>query len=240
MNGCDNIKNTSEIASKLYYYGARYYDPKTSVFMGVDPLADKYPSLSPFAYCANNPIKLIDPDGQGPWDIVAGVGLIGGGVAQMAGGVSLIATGVGAPLGVGLIMSGSSSIGFGVATIVNNGKKDIPTGWGQAAGRVYDKANKNSNQTGEIVGSIADWGLGFLGGPLKAPLKNVARASNVISTANEIRSIKKAQGNDNDLKNRNNSSKNASQNNSNQSNESINMPKLQEEKVNPWWPVKQE
>ena len=48
----------------LYYYGARYYDPKTSVWENVDPFADKYPTLSPFAYVGNNPVAFIDPDGK--------------------------------------------------------------------------------------------------------------------------------------------------------------------------------
>ena len=48
----------------LYYYGARYYDPKTSVWQSVDPLTEKYPSLSPYAYCADNPIKFVDIDGR--------------------------------------------------------------------------------------------------------------------------------------------------------------------------------
>lgn len=47
-----------------YYYGARYYDPKISVWLSVDPLAHKYPSLSPYNFVANNPIMLIDPDGR--------------------------------------------------------------------------------------------------------------------------------------------------------------------------------
>ncbi|HRY32699.1 MAG TPA: RHS repeat-associated core domain-containing protein [Bacteroidales bacterium] len=51
-------------ANKLYYYGARYYDPKTSVFLRVDPMADKFPQTSPFSYCSNNPIIKIDPDGK--------------------------------------------------------------------------------------------------------------------------------------------------------------------------------
>ena len=47
------------------YFGARYYDSDILTgWLSVDPLADKYPSLSPYAYCANNPVKLVDPDGE--------------------------------------------------------------------------------------------------------------------------------------------------------------------------------
>lgn len=48
----------------LYYYGARYYNPRISIWYGVDLLAEKYPSWSPYAYCGNNPINYIDPDGN--------------------------------------------------------------------------------------------------------------------------------------------------------------------------------
>lgn len=48
----------------LCYFGARYYSSDLSVWLSVDPMADKYPSLSPYVYCANNPIKLKDPDGR--------------------------------------------------------------------------------------------------------------------------------------------------------------------------------
>ena len=47
-----------------YYYGARYYDPRVSLWIGVDPLAGKYPTMSPYNYCNGNPINLIDPDGR--------------------------------------------------------------------------------------------------------------------------------------------------------------------------------
>ena len=47
------------------YFGARYYDSDLSgLFLSVDPMADKYPSISPYAYCAWNPVKLVDPDGK--------------------------------------------------------------------------------------------------------------------------------------------------------------------------------
>jgi len=58
-----NAKELDE-ETGLYYYGARYYDPETSVWISVDPLAEKYPGISPYAYCAGNPIIYIDPDGR--------------------------------------------------------------------------------------------------------------------------------------------------------------------------------
>ena len=50
----------------LYYYGARYMNPKTSLWYGVDPLAEKYPSVYSYCYTFNNPVKIIDPDGKEP------------------------------------------------------------------------------------------------------------------------------------------------------------------------------
>ena len=47
------------------YFGARYIDQDlTTLFLSVDPMADKYPSINPYAYCMWNPIKLVDPDGM--------------------------------------------------------------------------------------------------------------------------------------------------------------------------------
>lgn len=47
-----------------YDYGARRYDAALGRFTTIDPLAEKYSSTNPFAYCLNNPIKFIDPTGQ--------------------------------------------------------------------------------------------------------------------------------------------------------------------------------
>jgi RHS repeat-associated protein len=46
------------------YFGARYYDSDLSVWLSVDPMAGKYPGISPYAYCANNPVMLVDPNGM--------------------------------------------------------------------------------------------------------------------------------------------------------------------------------
>jgi RHS repeat-associated protein len=66
----------------LYYFGARYYDPRTSVWQSPDPVLGKYMSesgnggvfrpmnLSLFSYSYNNPVRLVDPDGKWPTDPV--------------------------------------------------------------------------------------------------------------------------------------------------------------------------
>src|SRR5574344_2295738 len=44
------------------YFGARYYNSDLSIWLSVDPMADNTPSVTPYTYCINNPIKLIDPN----------------------------------------------------------------------------------------------------------------------------------------------------------------------------------
>ena len=72
----------------FHYYGARYYWSEVLTgWLSVDPMMDKYPSISPYAYCAwtrptggdehrliksnlvNNPVKLGDPDGRDVWKL---------------------------------------------------------------------------------------------------------------------------------------------------------------------------
>ena len=47
-----------------YDYGARQYNPVTARWDRVDPLCEKYYSVSPYAYCGGNPVMHIDPDGK--------------------------------------------------------------------------------------------------------------------------------------------------------------------------------
>ena len=44
----------------LSYFGSRYYSSDLSIWLSVDPMSDKYPSLSSYVYCADNPVKLVD------------------------------------------------------------------------------------------------------------------------------------------------------------------------------------
>ena len=50
----------------LYDFGARQYDPVIGRWMSIDLLANKFPDVSPFVYCLNNPINLVDLYGLEP------------------------------------------------------------------------------------------------------------------------------------------------------------------------------
>ena len=53
----------------LSYFGSRYYSSDLSIWLSVDPMVSKYPGLSPYVYCANNPIKLVDPNGETVFEV---------------------------------------------------------------------------------------------------------------------------------------------------------------------------
>jgi len=53
-----------DLETGLDYFGARYYNSKTALWLSVDPLAEKYHGWSPFNYTVGNPLRLIDPDGE--------------------------------------------------------------------------------------------------------------------------------------------------------------------------------
>ncbi|MFA7102852.1 MAG: RHS repeat-associated core domain-containing protein, partial [Bacteroidales bacterium] len=56
-----NAKELDE-ENGMYYYSARYYAPPT--FISRDPMFEKYPSISPYTYCKNNPVGFVDPTGE--------------------------------------------------------------------------------------------------------------------------------------------------------------------------------
>ena len=48
----------------LLDYGARLYSTRTGQWVSPDPLGEEYRSVSPYAYCAGNPVDFVDPDGM--------------------------------------------------------------------------------------------------------------------------------------------------------------------------------
>ena len=74
--------------SGYHYFGARYYDSEALTgWLSVDPMADKYPNMSPYNYCAWNPVKLVDDNGEFPGATRTVLALVAGALdmgAQMA------------------------------------------------------------------------------------------------------------------------------------------------------------
>ena len=63
-----NNGKEKDYESGFHYYGARYYwSELLTGWLSVDPMMDKYSSISSYNYCVWNPIKFIDPDGR-EWD----------------------------------------------------------------------------------------------------------------------------------------------------------------------------
>jgi RHS repeat-associated protein len=72
QNHCSFTGKERDEETGFGYFGARYMDHELmTMWLSVDPLADKYPSISPYAYCAWNPVKLVDPDGRDTLNLAA-------------------------------------------------------------------------------------------------------------------------------------------------------------------------
>ena len=59
--------------TNLSYFGARYLDSKTSLWLNVDPAAEEYANVGSYLFCVNNPLNAVDPDGRRVY-FVAGAG----------------------------------------------------------------------------------------------------------------------------------------------------------------------
>ena len=129
-----------------YDYGARQYNPVTARWDRMDPLSEKYYSTSPYAYCVNNPVMFLDPDGRDPngWTRVWGGARMIGGVVQVCGGI----TG-----GIATSWTGIGGVVGGVAVL--HGLDDIQAGFRQ----VYSGENVNNFTTTTISNSAQSLGI---------------------------------------------------------------------------------
>ena len=58
-----------DVETGLSYFGSRYYSSDLSIWLSVDPMSGKYPYQSNYVYCSNNPIRVIDPNGEDEWEM---------------------------------------------------------------------------------------------------------------------------------------------------------------------------
>ncbi len=161
-------------------FGARLYD-RTAAWTAIDPMAEKYYSVSPYAYCSNNPVNRIDLNGMTDWIIVRqGAYSFVGWVASTIGGAVMAGASSGALAGLSafLISDGIVAIGAGVSLMtvgfvddapLTENAQDIPMSIPEMGGVVYDALSGDSDHTGEKMGSIIDFGIGVIaigvGGP---------------------------------------------------------------------------
>ena len=63
--GCLKLTYDQTYSNKKVLNSDCVLEPKSAqMWLSVDPMSDKYPSMSPYNYCANNPVILVDPDGR--------------------------------------------------------------------------------------------------------------------------------------------------------------------------------
>ena len=64
MNNFTFSAKEKDAETGFSYFGSRYYSSDLSIWLSVDPQVSKYPHQSNYVYCSNNPIKVIDPNGE--------------------------------------------------------------------------------------------------------------------------------------------------------------------------------
>ena len=67
-----NAKELDE-ETGLYYYDARYYEPRISLWITTDTEEEKYPMSTTYCFVNNNPIREIDPDGRDGYIVIKGI-----------------------------------------------------------------------------------------------------------------------------------------------------------------------
>lgn len=140
-----------------YDYGARQYDPTAPRFTTPDPLAEKYYPWNYYAYCMNNPVKNIDPDGRFPAQIAAGIigGFAGAGVyaftAYVGGKSSDEIWGAAAE---GFIVGGITGLTLGTTTSITVGTtlgemaiSGVSSGLGNSANQLISSGEVEVNES---------------------------------------------------------------------------------------------
>ena len=110
---------------KLYYLKTRYYDPEIGRFMTIDGIEYLDPEtingLNLYAYCGNNPVSNVDPNGNAWWHWVVGIVLVAATTIAMVTTAGLAATVIGVSSSVATAMMVGAGVATATAGVVNLG-----------------------------------------------------------------------------------------------------------------------
>ncbi len=155
--------------TNLYYYGARYYDPRTQQWQSPDPIVGSYLdggpdqgvynsiNLSLYTYGNNNPVRYTDPNGQYSWsdfawDALKVTVVVAAGVATAGLGAAVIGAGLAAGTTTGLVAA--TAVVAADAYVVGNAVNIAATGqdvWGNS----YSTGDRVAAGVGAAVGVAA-------------------------------------------------------------------------------------
>ncbi len=189
-----NGKEIQTIAGTDYLdYGFRQYDPVTARWMAVDPKAEKYLPMTPYNYCAGNPISLLDYLGMQSDTLswwarnkmnvrIEGLAKTINGIEEgVCGAAVIISTGetyVGALLGLATLLHGGDLIGAGFNQMIYG--EETATYSNQLFQYVgFSKENANTIDNGLSILLSAGSGA-YIKASQKAVLKNTENA-NILS-----------------------------------------------------------
>ena len=179
--------------TSTYDFEARQFSPSFHRFTSMDPLAEKYYGISPYAYCKDNPVNLVDPNGliDKEWLKKGGTTLGAGLVATIGGGLAVLSEAGVAP-GAYALSTGISAIGLGVGMIIIGLSTDptpegrqklemMPTGVANAIGKSSDQVLGTKNHEVEMIANFIDAtiGLGTLAEP-QTPIESVVNLITIV------------------------------------------------------------
>ena len=132
ITSADHVGNLNPFRYRGYYYDTetglyflqtRYYDPEVGRFLNRDSVQYADPEtingLNLYAYCLNNPVEYVDPEGTWGWSSFwRGVANVLTGIGAIVAGALVIASGV---AGVGMLVVAGVTVTAGVLTTVNGG-----------------------------------------------------------------------------------------------------------------------
>lgn len=180
----------------LYDFEARLYDPALGRFLQPDPMAEKYYDVSPYCYCADNPVAYVDPDGKLPNFIVGAlIGAAADYAAQVTvnvlqgktigkaftevDGKSILCSAAMGAMGAGIGSSVSKMLNAGkvVTAVAEAGSQAVVAGSSSVVEQYVSNGKINPYEVGAEMAVSA---LGSMAGSIG---KQVARTKDAVKTA---------------------------------------------------------